>query len=109
MPAHKEDTSVQRFCGIDWAEAHHDVVVVDADGRLLAHRRIRDDAAGYQQLLDLLAEVGESAAGARPPPRIRDAAAAYQQLLDLLAEVGDSAASPIPVAIETGRGLLVAC
>src|SRR4029453_85805 len=79
MPAHKEDTSVQRFCGIDWAEAHHDVVVVDADGRLLAHRRIRDDAAGYQQLLDLLAEVG------------------------------DSAASPIPVAIETGRGLLVAC
>jgi len=53
--------------------------VVDADGQLLAHRRIADDAAGYQQVLDLLAEVG------------------------------DTAAAPIPVAIETTRGLLVAC
>ncbi len=66
------------FCGIDWAETHHDVAVVDAEGRLLARRRIRDDAAGYQQLLQLLAEAG------------------------------DTATEPIPVAIETSRGLLVA-
>ncbi|MFJ9822730.1 IS110 family transposase [Streptomyces sp. NPDC101151] len=40
--------------------------------------------------------------------RIDDTLAGYQQLLELLAEHGDSEASPIPVAIETGRGLLVA-
>ena len=67
------------FCGIDWAEDHHDIALVDRDGQLLARRRIGDDAAGLAQLLDLLAEHG------------------------------DSAADLIPVAIETPRGLLVAC
>lgn len=66
------------YCGIDWAESHHDVALVDDDGQLLAKRRIGDDAAGYQLLLDLLAEYG------------------------------DSAETPIPVAIETSHGLLVA-
>ncbi|MFD8217590.1 IS110 family transposase [Streptomyces sp. NPDC059697] len=63
---------------IDWAENHHDVALVDDTGHLLAKRRVTDDAAGYQLLLDLLAEHG------------------------------DTAKEPIPVAIETGRGLLVA-
>jgi transposase len=67
------------FCGIDWAEDHHDIAVVDADGGLLARRRISDDAAGLAQLLDLLAEHG------------------------------DSAEDPVAAAIETPRGLLVAC
>lgn len=66
------------FCGIDWAEAHHDVALVDETGELLAKRRITDDAAGYRLLMDLLAEHG------------------------------DTEAEPIPVAIETNRGLLVA-
>jgi hypothetical protein len=67
------------FCGIDWAEDHHDITLVDRDGQLLARRRISDDAAGL--------------AG----------------LLALLAEHGDSPENLIPVAIETPRGLLVAC
>jgi transposase len=67
------------YCGIDWAEDHHDIAVVDRDGRLLARRRISDDAAGLAQLLGLLAEHG------------------------------DTPEDPIPVAIETPRGLLVAC
>src|SRR5216683_1776721 len=67
------------FCGIDWAEDHHDIALVDRDGTLLARRRISDDAAGLAQLLGLLAEHG------------------------------DSAEDPIPVAIETPRGLLTAC
>jgi transposase len=67
------------FCGIDWAEDHHDIALVDKDGGLLARRRISDDAAGLAQLLELLAEHG------------------------------DSAEDPIPVAIETPRGLLTAC
>ncbi|WP_327418723.1 IS110 family transposase [Streptomyces sp. NBC_01233] len=66
------------FCGIDWASDHHDVAVVDGDGKLLGRARIGDDAAGLQQLLDLLAEHG------------------------------DGPGERIPVAIETSRGLLVA-
>ena len=67
------------FCGIDWAEDHHDIALVDQDGLLLARRRIGDDAAGL--------------AG----------------LLALLAEHGDTPDDPVPVAIETPRGLLTAC
>ncbi len=67
------------FCGIDWAEDHHDIALVDRDGALLARLRISDDAAGLAQLLELLAEHG------------------------------DTPDDPVPVAIETPRGLLVAC
>jgi len=67
------------YCGIDWAEDHHDIALVNRDGQLLARRRISDDAAGL--------------AG----------------LLALLAEHGDTPGDLIPVAIETPRGLLVAC
>src|SRR5580692_12418707 len=67
------------YCGIDWAEDHHDVALAGRDGQLLARRRISDDAAGL--------------AG----------------LLALLAEHGDTPGDLIPVAIETPRGLLVAC
>ncbi|MER5619143.1 IS110 family transposase [Streptomyces sp. NPDC002215] len=66
------------FCGIDWAEGHHDVAIIDNTGKLLAKCRIDDDLDGYQLLLDLLADHG------------------------------DSSEAPIPVAIETSRGLLVA-
>src|SRR5215470_12415231 len=67
------------FCGIDWAEGHHDIALVDRDGQLLARRRISDDAAGLTALLDLLAGHG------------------------------DTPGDPVPVAVETPRGLLVAC
>ena len=43
------------YCGIDWAEDHHDIALADRDGKLLARRRISDDAAGLAQLLALLA------------------------------------------------------
>jgi hypothetical protein len=72
------------FCGVDWAEDHHDVALVDGDGQLIAKRRITDDAAGFAELLGLFSDAG------------------------------DTREQPIPVAIETvaietGRGLLVAC
>lgn len=66
-------------CGIDWAEDHHDIALVDRDGRLLARQRIGDDAAGLTTLMSLLADHG------------------------------DNAEDQIPVAIETPRGLLTAC
>jgi hypothetical protein len=54
------------------------VAVIDADGQLVTKRRIADDAAGFSELLAVLETAGESAD------------------------------DPIPVAIETSRGLLVA-
>jgi Transposase len=38
---------VKLFCGIDWAEAHHDVAIIDGDGQLVAKKRIADDPAGF--------------------------------------------------------------
>lgn len=67
------------FCGVDWAEDHHDIALVDAGGKQLAKQRINDDAEGFAQLTALLSEHG------------------------------DRADAPIPVAIETSRGLLVSC
>jgi transposase len=66
------------FCGLDWAEGHHDLALVDQDGNLIGKRRIKDNAQGFAELLELLTEAG------------------------------DSAENPIPVAIETSRGLMVA-
>lgn len=46
-------------CGIDWAEGHHDVAVVDEHGTVLAHRKIGVGVTGYVELLDVLAEHAE--------------------------------------------------
>ncbi len=70
---------MKAFCGIDWASDHHDIAVVDEAGSLLARARIDDTAEGLDQLLRILADQG------------------------------DIPEEPIPVAIETSRGLLVAC
>jgi Transposase len=69
---------VTLFCGIDWAETHHDVAIIDGDGQLVAKKRIVDDPSGYAELVEVLAKVG------------------------------DTAEAQVPVAIETPRGLLVA-
>jgi len=66
------------FCGVDWAEGHHDVALVDTDGKLVAKRRISESVEGVAELTAMLAAAG------------------------------DSVEEPIPVAIETPRGLLVA-
>jgi transposase len=66
------------FCGIDWAEGHHDVALVDETGQLVAKKRIHESVTGFAELMAMF----EAA--------------------------GDTADDPIPVAIETPRGLLVA-
>ena len=67
------------FCGIDWAVDHHDIALVDDTGAILLQQRITDDVDGWTLLLEALTAHG------------------------------DSAQAPIPVAIETSRGLLVSC
>lgn len=69
---------MRRYCGIDWAEGHHDIAIVDQDGTLVSKKRISDDPAGFTTLAELLTAAG------------------------------DTAEDPIPVAIETPRGLMVA-
>jgi transposase len=64
-------------CGIDWAQDHHDVAVVDERGGVVCAERIGNDAAGLARLLEILTEQ-------------------------------DPADRRLEVAIETGRGLLVA-
>lgn len=49
-------------CGVDWAEDHHDVVVMDDLGMALEGRRIDAGVEGYADLLALIAEHGGSAA-----------------------------------------------
>ncbi len=44
------------FVGIDWAEAHHDISVLDEAGAVLAKRRIAEGLEGLGQLHSLLAE-----------------------------------------------------
>lgn len=43
-------------CGIDWAEAHHDVAVMDHDGLILGRLKIDVGVVGFGQLMALLAE-----------------------------------------------------
>jgi integrase len=38
------------FCGIDWAEDHHDIALVGAHGAVLARLRIADNGTGLAQL-----------------------------------------------------------
>lgn len=47
------------FVGIDWAEAHHDVCVLDGKGEVLAARRIPEGLEGVARLHALLAEHAE--------------------------------------------------
>nr|AIU93566.1 hypothetical protein LRS1606.132 [Rhodococcus sp. NS1] len=45
-------------CGIDWAEAYHDVALVDENGTVLVRRRIDTGTAGLTALLEVIAENG---------------------------------------------------
>jgi Transposase/Transposase IS116/IS110/IS902 family len=44
------------FVGVDWAEAHHDVCVLDAEGAVLARKRIPDSLIGVSELHTLVAD-----------------------------------------------------
>lgn len=66
------------WCGIDWAEKHHDVAVVDDTGTLVAKARISDDIAGFTKLTEVITALTPAGLAG------------------------------LPIAIETSQGLLVA-
>jgi hypothetical protein len=43
------------FLGDDWAEDHHDLELVDGEGKVLARRRLADDVTGLEALHTLIA------------------------------------------------------
>ena len=47
------------YVGIDWAEAHHDVCVLDEDGGILAKGRVADDLEGVARLHQMAADHAE--------------------------------------------------
>src|SRR5215213_3872209 len=49
-------------CGIDWAEGHHDIALVDREGTVVAKQRIDTGVAGFTELLGLIAEHAEDVA-----------------------------------------------
>ena len=58
MLSRHEEVKLTITCGIYWAEAHHDVALIDKQGVVLARSRIDTDAAGFSMLLALIAEHG---------------------------------------------------
>src|SRR2546422_9708389 len=47
------------FLGTDWAEAHHDVCLLDEQGKVLGKRRVVDGLEGVRRLHELVAEHAE--------------------------------------------------
>ncbi len=48
-------------CGVDWAESHHEVALVNEQGVVVARARIDTGAEGFTALLTLIAEHGGAA------------------------------------------------
>lgn len=49
------------FVGIDWAENHHDVCIIDQEGAILAKGRVADGVEGISKLHELVADYVEEA------------------------------------------------
>jgi hypothetical protein len=47
------------FVGVDWAEAHHDVCVINDEGRVLGRKKVNDTLEGVRELHALLATCTE--------------------------------------------------
>ena len=73
---------MQVTCGIDWAQDHHDIALVAADGAVIAQRRIGNDAAGFAELLAVLAQHDT------PSGELRSKVDARSQAVQQLQEIG---------------------
>ena len=47
------------FVGIDWADQHHDVVVIDEHGKQLDKKRVAHSAEGLTELVEFLQRIGD--------------------------------------------------
>ncbi len=47
------------YAGIDWADQHHDVLVIDEQGKQLSKKRVAHSAEGMTELLTFLTSIGD--------------------------------------------------
>ncbi|WP_227981163.1 IS110 family transposase [Nocardia spumae] len=45
---------------MDRAEGHHDIAIVDREGKLVSKKRIADDPTGFAELTQMLADAGDA-------------------------------------------------
>lgn len=54
--SNQEDVSHDHFAGFDWARDHHDVVIVDGRGKIVADFRFDHSASGWKRWREKMAE-----------------------------------------------------
>lgn len=64
------------FCGIDWAEEHHDIAIIDNQGLLLAKKRIPETLDGFSQLSELFDAICRENGIEHPPSLLQPAGCA---------------------------------
>lgn len=55
------------YVGNDWSEEHHDIALLDEEGRLLAARRLPEGVAGVRMLHEL---IGQNTSRSEDPPQV---------------------------------------
>lgn len=82
------------FVGIDWADQHHDVVVLSATGERMGQRRVAHTVAGLEELVSLLHEFT-----AVPEEMVCVVETSQGLLVTALLEAGVQVAAVNPVAV----------
>jgi transposase len=89
------------YAGIDWADQHHDVVVLDEAGHTVTSRRVAHSAAGLEQLVACLQTL--DGAGTVPPEQVACILETSSGLL--IAALLDAGFAVFPVHAKTLHGL----
>src|SRR5215472_11493903 len=56
---HAKENTAMWYAGIDWADQHHDVVVIDEQGKQIARKRVAHSAEGMAELVAFLRAIGD--------------------------------------------------
>ena len=85
---------ITHYAGFDWARDHHDVVIVDREGQIVAEFRIEHALAGWQQFRDQV----------RPYPALAIAIETSQgAVVDQLLQLGASVYPVNPLSAKSDR------
>ena len=70
--ANEQEVRGLLFIGDDWAEEHHDIELVDEEGRVLARTRLSEGIEGVAKLHALVAEQLGAEAADLEPAQVRE-------------------------------------
>jgi len=88
------------FVGVDWGEAHHDVVVMDEAGRALGRARVPEGLEGVRRVHEL---VGAHADADAPEEVVVGIETERGLLVRALVAAGDRVSAPNPLAVARSR------